>query len=143
MSWTETLTFEAIEEGAALPPLEIPVTTKLIVGGAIATRDYQDVHHDVERARELGSPNIFMNILTSNGLVERYVTEWAGPGARLKSISIRLGAPNYPGDVMVFSGSVLSRDAAARTIGVGVAGKNARGTHVSGTVTLQFPEGGK
>jgi len=143
MSWTETLDFEAIAQNTALPPLTVPVTTRGIVAGALATRDFQDVHHDPERARELGSPNIFMNILTTNGLVERYVTEWAGPGAFLKSIAIRLGAPNYPGDVMAFSGTVTERDPAARTLTVAVDGKNARGTHVSATVKLHFPRDGR
>ena len=143
MSWTHSLDFEALSQGASLPPLLVPVTTKSIVGGALATRDFQDVHHDAERARELGSPNIFMNILTTNGLVERYVTEWAGPGAILKSIAIRLGTPNYPGDTMVFSGVVTERDPAARTITVAVDGKNARGNHVSATVKLHFPKDGR
>ena len=143
MSWTQTLDFDALAPGTALSPLSVPVTTKGIVGGALATRDFQDVHHDPERARELGSPNIFMNILTTNGLVERYVTEWAGPGALLKSIAIRLGAPNYPGDMMEFRGAVTEREPAARTLTVGVDGKNARGTHVSATVRLHFPKDGK
>ena len=143
MSWTKTLDFDALAPDAALPPLTVAVTTKGIVAGAVATRDFQDVHHDAERARELGSPNIFMNILTTNGLVERYVTEWAGPGAMLKSIAIRLGAPNYPGDMMEFSGIVTGRDAATRTLAVSVEGKNARGTHVSASVKLHFPRDGK
>lgn len=41
--------------GDTLPPLEIPVTRTLIVAGAIASRDYQDVHHDAALAQEKGS----------------------------------------------------------------------------------------
>ena len=79
--------------GDLLPELRIDVTVKLIVGGAIASRDYQDVHHDKSAAQALGSSDIFMNILTTNGLVGRYVTNWAGSDARLKRIAIKLGAP--------------------------------------------------
>jgi hypothetical protein len=132
--------FAGLTVGTALPRLEIPVTVLSIVTTAIATRDYQDVHHDVERARELGSESVFMNILASNGYVERYVTEWAGPGGLITGISIRLGAPNYPGDTMTMSGAVSVRDEAARTLEVVVVGKNSRGAHVSGTVKLHFPE---
>ena len=32
--------------------------------------------------QERGSPDIFMNILTTNGFVGRFVTDWAGPGRR-------------------------------------------------------------
>lgn len=122
-----------------LPPLRIPVTRTLIIAGAIATRDYQDVHHDPELAREKGAPDIFMNILTTNGLVGRYVTQWAGPGARLRSVRIKLGAPNYPGDELTLSGEVTAvRDGAAE---VAVTGTNRLGTHVTGTVTVTLPPG--
>ena len=33
-------------------------------------------------AGERGSPDIFMNILTTNGFVGRYITDWAGPRRR-------------------------------------------------------------
>jgi len=36
-----------------------------------------------------------MNILTTNGLVGRFVTDWSGP-LRAARLVIRLGAPNYP-----------------------------------------------
>jgi uncharacterized OB-fold protein len=105
-----TLLFEDVEVGLALPLCPIPITTKLIVAAAIASRDYQDVHHDRELAIERGSPDIFMNILTTSGLCGRYVTDWAGPEALMKSLKIRLGAPNYPHDTMTMSGAVRSKE---------------------------------
>ncbi|MFB6984830.1 MaoC family dehydratase [Streptomyces sp. NPDC056178] len=125
--------------GEELAPLEIAVTRTLIVAGAIASRDYQDVHHDAELAREKGSPDIFMNILTTNGLVGRYVTDRLGPSAELRRVAIRLGAPNYPGDTMVLSGTVtaLGDDGTAE---VKVVGTNGLGRHVTGTVTVGVPE---
>ncbi|MEV6570567.1 MaoC family dehydratase [Streptomyces sp. NPDC051577] len=120
--------------GDTLPPLEIPVTRTLIVAGAIASRDYQDVHHDVELAREKGSPDIFMNILTTNGLVGRYVTDHLGPSAVLRKVAIRLGAPNHPGDTMTLTGTVVARD--GDTAELRVVGANGVGLHVTGTVTV-------
>ncbi len=127
-----------IRVGAVLPELTIDITAKLIVGGAIASRDFQNVHHDKAAAQALGSPDIFMNILTTNGLVGRYVTDWAGPDARLGAVNIRLGAPNFPGDRMTFSGCVDSVDAESGTVVVALAGRNQLGDHVTGTVTLHF-----
>ena len=95
-----TRSFAQVSVGDALPELSLPITRTLIVSGALASRDYQDVHHDAELARERGSKDIFMNILTTNGLVGRYVTDWSGPGGLLREVSIRLGAPNYPDDTM-------------------------------------------
>lgn len=130
----------ALTAGAALPPLEIPVTRTLIVAGAIASRDYQDVHHDAESARQKGSPDVFMNILTTNGLVGRYITDHFGPTAMLRKVAIRLGAPNYPGDTMVLTGTIEAVDGDTAT--VRVVGANALGRHVTGTVTVTVPDAG-
>ncbi|MFH8695187.1 MULTISPECIES: MaoC family dehydratase [Streptomyces] len=125
--------------GDELAPLEIPITRTLIVAGAIASRDYQDVHHDTELAHQKGSPDIFMNILTTNGLVGRYITDHFGPTAVLRKVGIRLGAPNYPGDTMVLTGSVEEVDGDTAT--VRVVGANGIGKHVTGTVTVTVPAG--
>jgi hypothetical protein len=125
--------------GDALPPLEIEITRTLIVAGAIASRDYQDVHHDADLARAKGSPDIFMNILTTNGLVGRYVTDHFGPDAVLRRVAIRLGAPNHPGDTMVLTGSVEEVDGDTAT--VRILGTNGIGRHVTGTVTVTVPAG--
>ncbi|MEU3725755.1 MaoC family dehydratase [Streptomyces sp. NPDC031705] len=125
--------------GDALPPLEIPVTRTLIVAGAIASRDYQDVHHDAELARAKGSPDIFMNILTTNGLVGRYVTDHLGPRAVLRKVAIRLGAPNHPGDTMTLTGTVTAVD--GDTAEIRVVGANRIGQHVTGTVTVTLGAG--
>ncbi|MEU1338097.1 MaoC/PaaZ C-terminal domain-containing protein [Streptomyces sp. NPDC090075] len=135
--------------GSELPSLEIPITRTLIVAGAIASRDYQDVHHDAELARRKGSPDIFMNILTTNGLVGRYITDHFGPTAVLRKVAIRLGAPNYPGDTMVLTGRIeelieeldegTGTEAGTTTVTVRVVGANAIGKHVTGTVTLTLP----
>jgi len=124
----------AMRVGEELPPLEIEITRTLIVAGAIASRDYQDVHHDAELARLKGSPDIFMNILTTNGLVGRYITDHFGPRAVLRKVAIRLGAPNYPGDNMVLTGTVEETDGDTTT--VRVLGTNGIGRHVTGTVVV-------
>ncbi|MER5430928.1 MaoC family dehydratase [Streptomyces sp. NPDC002588] len=124
--------------GDVLPPLEIEVTRTLIVAGALASRDYQDVHHDPEAARAKGSPDVFMNILTTNGLVGRYITDTFGPEAVIRKVAIRLGVPNYPGDTMVLRGTVEDvRD--GDTVVVRITGDNGIGRHVGGTVTVTLP----
>ncbi|MGW7450269.1 MaoC family dehydratase [Streptomyces sp. NPDC054787] len=124
-----------MKAGDTLPPLEIAVTRTLIVAGAIASRDYQDVHHDADLAREKGSPDIFMNILTTNGLVGRYATDHLGPQAVLRKVAIRLGAPNYPGDTMTLTGTVAA--VSGTTVEIRVVGANGLGHHVTGTVIAE------
>jgi hypothetical protein len=133
----KTLASRDVNVGDTLPPLDIPITPTLIVGGAIASRDYQDVHHDRDLARQRGAKDIFMNILTTNGLVGRFVTDWAGPESVLKAVAIRLGAPNYPGDTMVLSGTVAAKRDGVVT--VAVRGANRLGDHVTGHVELALP----
>jgi acyl dehydratase len=120
--------------GDRLPALDVPLTRTLIVATAIASRDFKDVHHDPSLAVDRGSPDIFMNILTTNGFVGRFVTDWAGPKARLKKVAIRLGAPNYPGDTMTLTGEVTAVEGDEVT--VKVVGSNSLGDHVTGTVVL-------
>jgi len=126
-----------VHVGDELPALPIPLTRTLIVATAIASRDYQDVHHDPGLAEERGSKDIFMNILTTNGFVGRFVTDWAGPDAVLRSVKIRLGAPNYPGDTMTLTGRVTKKE--SNVVEVSLRGANSLGDHVTGTVTLELP----
>ena len=137
-------TFAAVAVGDELPMLVLPITRTLIVSGAIASRDYQDVHHDSVLAKERGSKEIFMNILTTNGLVGRYVTDWSGPRSRLSDVNIRLGAPNHPDCTMTLTGSVtekgsLTDDGLYGVVTVSIRGANDLGDHVTGTVTLLLP----
>ena len=108
------------------------------------SRDYQDVHHDQVLAAARGSKDIFMNILTTNGLVGRYVTDWSGPRSRLSEINIRLGAPNHPDCTMTFTGAVtgkgpLADDEQSGTVTVSIRGSNDLGDHVTGTVLVVLP----
>ena len=130
--------FGDVQVGHELPPLDVPLTRTLIVSTAIASRDYQDVHHDHELAVEKGSPDIFMNILSTNGFVGRFVTDWAGPDALIKKVAIRLGAPNYPGDTMRMTGTVTGINE-GNVVEVAVRGANDLGDHVTGTVTVVLP----
>ncbi len=136
-----SLNFEEVSVGDDLPVLEIPLTRTLIVATAIASRDYQDVHHDPGLARERGSKDIFMNILSTNGFVGRFVTDWAGPDAVLEKVAIRLGAPNYPGDTMTMTGRVTTkaRRGTQGSVEVSIRGANSLGDHVTGTVALALP----
>jgi hypothetical protein len=120
--------------GTQLPELTISADPTFVVSTAIATRDFQDVHHDRDAAIARGSKDIFVNILTDTGLVQRFVTDWAGPSARVKNIAIRLGVPCYAYDTLVFSGSVTAVE--GDDVTVQVTGRGSLGDHVVGTVVV-------
>ena len=120
--------------GTKLPELSLYGDPTFIVSTAIATRDYQDVHHDRDKAQAKGSKDIFVNILTDTGLVQRYLTDWAGPTALIKSIGLRLGVPWYAYDTVTLKGEVTGVDDGLVT--VKVVGSNSLGDHVVATATL-------
>jgi uncharacterized protein len=119
-----------------LPPLTLDVTTKFVISTALATRDYQDVHHDRDAAIRRGSKDIFLNILTTTGLVQRYVTDWAGPDTVIRGLKIRLGVPCYAGDTLTFTGRVGDDGDDGD---IKVTGHCSLGDHVTATVQLERP----
>ena len=123
--------------GTELPELRIEVTPTFVVSTAIATRDYQDIHHDRDLAVARGSKDIFINILTDTGLVQRFVTDWAGPKALVRNISLKLGVPCYAYETLVFSGRVMDQD--GDEVVVDVVGRNSLGDHVTATVRVVLP----
>ena len=123
-----------VEDGTKLPELSLYGDPTFIVSTAIATRDYQDVHHDRDKAQAKGSKDIFVNILTDTGLVQRYITDWAGPTAFVKSIGLRLGVPWYAYDTVTFRGEVTGIENGV--VSVKVVGSNSLGDHVIATASL-------
>jgi uncharacterized OB-fold protein/acyl dehydratase len=131
--WQPVGTPPAEPEQAAQEPedaLRIELTPTFVIATALATRDFTPVHHDTALARAQGSRDIFLNILTTMGLVQRYVVE-RHPGAELTQMKVRLGAPAYAGDTLVLSG----RRVDATTLEV--RGAVSLGDHVTATVSLE------
>ena len=138
---TETRKYADVTVGDEVASLEIPLTPTLIISGALASCDFNVLHHDRDRAQAAGAPDIFMNILTTNGLVGRYVGEWAGPEASIERVAIRLGAPNYPYDSFRLSGEVSRRDVrdGKQIVELTIRGANSVGDHVTGTAEVELP----
>ncbi|MFE9784496.1 MaoC family dehydratase [Nocardia salmonicida] len=135
---TPNVEFATVAVGTTLPELVIHADPTFVVSTAIATRDFQDVHHDRDKAVERGSSDIFVNILTDTGLVQRFVTDWAGPRALVKRIAVRLGVPLYAGDTLTLSGTVTEIDGTQVTIDVH--GKDSLGEHITATAVIALPD---
>jgi acyl dehydratase len=144
---TSSLDFRALQVGDPLTPLVIEMTATLVVAGAIATRDFMPVHHDRDYADQQGAPDIFMNILSDTAYASRFLTDWAGPEAMIRKISVRLGVPVFPGHTLTYTGEITDlreEDDGPDTVGVvdvALRAQNELGDHVSGTATLTLPLG--
>lgn len=134
---TQNLKSTEISVGQTLPESPIPITTSLVTCGALATRDFEKVHHDKSFAQSGGMPDVYMNILTSQGLTETYLRNWVGDDAVFRKLSVRLGAPNIPGTTMTMRGEVKAID--GNTVEVEVVGQNDKwGMHLKALATLEL-----
>jgi N-terminal half of MaoC dehydratase len=135
-----TRTAADVAAGDVLPQTAIPISTTLIVGGALFTLDYADAHHDRDNAGSgHGVLDIFTNIRTTLGLCQRWISDWAGPEALWRSLSVRLGRQNYAYDTMVLSGSVRSASGDGQPVTIDFTGTNQFGNHVVGQAELELP----
>ena len=93
--------------GDDLPELAYPVTATTVVLGALATRDWRPMHHDKDFAvNRNGTRDIFLNTPNQAAWFERFVTDWTGPYGRLQRMTFRMLGSVFPGDTMVFAGTV-------------------------------------
>lgn len=134
-----TVVASSVQPGQPIASTRVPITATLIVAGALATSDFFEGHHDHDAARQQGSRDIFMNIHTTLGLVERCIGGWLGPNVLWRSMSVRLGVPNYPGDVMVVSGEVATVDAQSGATQIDFRAANGLGVHAHGSVMVELP----
>ena len=138
---TKSLRFDDVKVGDELPELVLDVTATLVVAGALASRDFTPVHHDKTHAQSQGLSDVIMNTMTTNGLLCRYLTDWAGPDAAIRAVALKLGVPNVPGERMKLGGRVTAKDEQAGVVTVVIAGKNSWGDHVSATARVALPKG--
>jgi predicted lipoprotein len=141
----KNLYWEDVTEGQDIPEASREIDATLIVSGAIwASHDFMPVHHDPKFAQEKGAPDIFMNILTTNGLVGTYLGNWTGPEAELKKLRIDLSVPNLPNDCMTMFGKVKRKyeEGGEHLIEVDIQGDNQMGPHVTGSAVIALPSKG-
>jgi predicted lipoprotein len=142
---TTNVYWEDVEENQALPETTRKIDYQLIAVGAIwATHDHMPVHHETAFAQQAGAPDIFMNILTSNGLAAAYLEQWAGPAAQIKKMTAGLQVPNFPDDEMVMSGKVIRKweEGNEKLIEISYSGDNSMATHITGTAVMSLPARG-
>jgi acyl dehydratase len=96
-----------VAEGDLLPELRYDVTATTVVLGALATRDWRPMHHDKDFAvNRNGTQDIFLNTPNQAAWFERYLTDWTGPHGRLGRVTFSMLGSVFPGDTMIFQGTV-------------------------------------
>ena len=137
----QSVVWDDIEEGTELPARTREITRTTIIATAIATRDFALMHHDHIAAQKSGAKDIFLNIISTGGLVGKYLTDWSGPEGRLKKLTIRLGATCFPGDTLTSAGKIVKKyiEDNQHLVDVDYNLSVKSGAHAMGTVTLALP----
>lgn len=136
----DSVSWADVAEGDELPAHVREVDTTLVVLGAIsAARDFYPVHHDKDAAIAAGAPDVFLNILTTNGLMASFVTNWCGPDWDLTEISLRLLIPAFPGQKLTTTGAVARKyeEAGQQMLDIEFGAETDYGPHCKGKATLR------
>lgn len=130
-----------IQVGDELTPMDIELTHTIIASTAIASMDFMPVHHDKDYALAQFAPDAFLNILSTNGYVSKFLTDWAGPNAWVSNISVKLGVPAVPHQTLSFRGEVLEKNDLGEKVElmVSVVASNDSGNHATGTAKIVLP----
>jgi hypothetical protein len=110
-----------------------------VIACTTACNDFRAGHYDPELARAIGMRDIFTDIPTSAGLAARYVTDWAGPRARLVELDVALGVPFCAGDTLRLTGAASSPSPSPRfdgAVAVAVRGHTEHGRHLRATAVV-------
>ncbi len=108
----------AVKNANAKALFSIPLDTRFIIAASIATRDFEDVHTDPDRAREKGGKDVYVNIMTTLGLVQRAAQQLLGRKVMITELDLRLLSPAYSGDVMTFKGQKTGRNQVEVVVGL-------------------------
>lgn len=132
--------WDALKVGQVLPPLRFEISSRHAMMHVGANRDYMRDHYDLDYVRSRGHPQLYVNTLFHQSLVDRLVIDWSGPSAFLARRRLRMLGPLYVGDTVHGSGEVtnLRTECGALLIDVKVLLVTTRGPSAEAEVTLRM-----
>ena len=101
---------ETLAAGQQLPPMgKFPEEAQLFLYSA-ASHNPHRIHYDREYARFEGHDDIIVHGPLQGAWLTQFVTDWAGPAARLLGVTWQNRASGLVGEELIFSGTVTSVD---------------------------------
>ena len=93
--------WDAVEVGDELNPVELKLTATTMVLQVSGGQDWAPLHHDQDYAVASGHPDgIFYNTSWTQGLLSRILTDWAGTAGWVSHLDFQMRQMNRPGDVV-------------------------------------------
>ena len=104
-----TPTFDSVQLGDALPPLDMaPINRTQLALFAGASGDHNPIHIDTDFARQAGMPDVFAHGMLGMAWVGRLVTQWA-PLAELREFNVRFAGITHLGNAVRCTGTVTEK----------------------------------
>ena len=104
------LSWDEVSEGDELPADVDRIDVERVVATAASTWTFFGGHIDADYARSVqGRAHVYMATGPILGLLDRYVTSWAGPQAFLARRSMRMVESLCAGDELRFEGRVSKK----------------------------------
>lgn len=98
-----------VEIGHELPPFRLAFPLRRVIMTPGVTLDYFPGHFDLDYAKSIGHPSVFVNTMPLFGLVDRLVTDWAGGATAVVRHRIKLRVPVYADDEVEVAGRVAAK----------------------------------
>jgi acyl dehydratase len=89
---SDQVKYDEVEIGAELAPASYQATRLSLVRYCGASGDFNVIHWNERIARSVGLPNVIAHGMFTMAQAGRYVTDWAGPLARVAEFGVRFSS---------------------------------------------------
>jgi acyl dehydratase len=87
------VSYDDVEVGAELAAAAYPVTRLSLVKYCGAAGDFNVIHWNERIAKSVGLPDVIAHGMFTMAQAGRFVTDWAGPSARVVEYGVRFSSP--------------------------------------------------
>ena len=121
-------TMSTVQIGDELPKMKKQASEAELFLYSAASFNPHRIHYDRAYANFEGHDDLVVHGPLQGSWLTQFVTDWAGPRARLLSIEWQNRASAFVGDELIFAGTVTAIDQANTSVELKISEKNIDGT---------------
>ena len=121
-------TMSTVQIGDELPKMKKQASEAELFLYSAASVNPHRIHYDRAYANFEGHDDLVVHGPLQGSWLTQFVTDWAGPRARLLSIEWQNRASAFVGDELIFAGTVTAIDQANTSVEIEISEKNIDGT---------------
>ena len=121
-------TMSTVQIGDELPKMKKQASEAELFLYSAASFNPHRIHYDRAYANFEGHDDLVVHGPLQGSWLTQFVTDWAGPRARLLSIKWQNRASAFVGDELIFAGTVTAIDQANTSVELEISEKNIDGT---------------